>query len=127
MPAEVTLWVDYVSPYAFVAKASAYELERAWLAGRDQMPWPTHVQVDRDLWRRTWPPDRLEFPGGQHLVERAGQRGKVGEHPGGGEHYAVVAECAAHGSVGRHRGEEVAQAERPQQQDARLRCDSAGG
>ncbi len=28
MTAEVTLWVDYVSPYAFVAKAAAYELER---------------------------------------------------------------------------------------------------
>lgn len=28
MPAEVTLWSDYVSPYAFVAKAGAYELER---------------------------------------------------------------------------------------------------
>jgi len=24
MPAEVLLWVDYVSPYAFVAKAAAY-------------------------------------------------------------------------------------------------------
>jgi hypothetical protein len=28
MTAEVTLWIDYVSPYAFVAKAWAYELER---------------------------------------------------------------------------------------------------
>lgn len=28
MPADVTLWIDYVSPYAFVAKAWAYELER---------------------------------------------------------------------------------------------------
>ena len=28
MPAEVLLWIDYVSPYAFVAKAGAYELER---------------------------------------------------------------------------------------------------
>jgi 2-hydroxychromene-2-carboxylate isomerase len=28
MPAEVFLWSDYVSPYAFVAKAGAYELER---------------------------------------------------------------------------------------------------
>ena len=28
MPAEVVLWTDYVSPYAFVAKAGAYELER---------------------------------------------------------------------------------------------------
>ena len=28
MQAEVLLWVDYVSPYAFVAKAGAYELER---------------------------------------------------------------------------------------------------
>lgn len=28
MQAEVTLWTDYVSPYAFVAKAWAYELER---------------------------------------------------------------------------------------------------
>ena len=27
MPASVTLWSDYVSPYAFVAKAWAYELE----------------------------------------------------------------------------------------------------
>jgi len=27
MPAEVRLWIDYVSPYAFVAKASAYRLE----------------------------------------------------------------------------------------------------
>src|SRR5438876_7035239 len=25
---------------------AAYELERAWVAGRDQMPWPTQVQVD---------------------------------------------------------------------------------
>ena len=28
MPASVRLWVDYVSPYAFVAKAWAYDLER---------------------------------------------------------------------------------------------------
>ena len=28
MPTEVRLWIDYVSPYAFVAKAGAYELER---------------------------------------------------------------------------------------------------
>ena len=28
MTTEVLLWSDYVSPYAFVAKASAYELER---------------------------------------------------------------------------------------------------
>ena len=28
MPAEVVVWSDYVSPYAFVAKAWAYELER---------------------------------------------------------------------------------------------------
>src|SRR5260370_38900842 len=27
MPADVVLWVDYVSPYAFVAKAAAYKLE----------------------------------------------------------------------------------------------------
>lgn len=27
MPAEITLWIDYVSPYAFVAKAGAYALE----------------------------------------------------------------------------------------------------
>ncbi len=27
MPAEITLWIDYVSPYAFVAKAWAYRLE----------------------------------------------------------------------------------------------------
>jgi 2-hydroxychromene-2-carboxylate isomerase len=27
MPADVTLWIDYVSPYAFVAKAGAYRLE----------------------------------------------------------------------------------------------------
>jgi 2-hydroxychromene-2-carboxylate isomerase len=27
MPANLTLWVDYVSPYAFVAKAGAYQLE----------------------------------------------------------------------------------------------------
>jgi 2-hydroxychromene-2-carboxylate isomerase len=27
MPAEVRLWIDYVSPYAFVAKAWAYQLE----------------------------------------------------------------------------------------------------
>src|SRR5260370_33100333 len=28
MPAEVVVWIDYVSPYAFVAKAAAYELEK---------------------------------------------------------------------------------------------------
>jgi 2-hydroxychromene-2-carboxylate isomerase len=28
MSARVQLWIDYVSPYAFVAKAGAYELER---------------------------------------------------------------------------------------------------
>ena len=28
MTASVRLWVDYVSPYAFVAKAWAYELEQ---------------------------------------------------------------------------------------------------
>ena len=30
MTADVTLWSDYVSPYAFVAKAWAYELEREY-------------------------------------------------------------------------------------------------
>lgn len=28
MPASVVLWSDYISPYAFVAKAGAYDLER---------------------------------------------------------------------------------------------------
>src|SRR5437879_5619731 len=27
---------------------AAYELERAWVAGHDRIPWPTHVQVDRN-------------------------------------------------------------------------------
>ena len=30
MPASVTLWSDYVSPYAFVARAAAYELEAGY-------------------------------------------------------------------------------------------------
>jgi 2-hydroxychromene-2-carboxylate isomerase len=30
MPANVTFWIDYVSPYAFVAKAGAYDLEKEY-------------------------------------------------------------------------------------------------
>jgi hypothetical protein len=76
------------------------------------------VQVDRQVRRGTCPPDQGEFPRGQHLVDRPGERCEFGEHRRGGEHDAVAGKGAAHGPVGRHSGEEVTQAERPQQQDA---------
>ena len=60
MPAEVRLWVDYVSPYAFVAKASAYELERDYDIELSWRPYTLDVaafmgaveQRDPHHWRR---------------------------------------------------------------------------
>jgi 2-hydroxychromene-2-carboxylate isomerase len=43
MPAKVTVWIDYVSPYAYVAKAWAYELERDWDVSLDWRPYTLDI------------------------------------------------------------------------------------
>jgi 2-hydroxychromene-2-carboxylate isomerase len=60
MPAEITLWIDYVSPYAFVAKAGAYELERDYEVALQWRPYTLDVanimgkvdERDPHHWRR---------------------------------------------------------------------------
>ncbi len=60
MPAEVLLWIDYVSPYAFVAKAGAYELERDYDIDLQWRPYTLDVanfmgkvdERDPHHWRR---------------------------------------------------------------------------
>jgi 2-hydroxychromene-2-carboxylate isomerase len=60
MPAEVRLWIDYVSPYAFVAKAGAYELERDYDVALSWRPYTLDVanfmgkvdERDPHHWRR---------------------------------------------------------------------------
>src|SRR5947209_2753624 len=44
MSAEVRLWIDYVSPYAFVAKAGAYELERDYDIALSWRPYTLDVR-----------------------------------------------------------------------------------
>jgi 2-hydroxychromene-2-carboxylate isomerase len=51
MTADITLWIDYVSPYAFVAKAGAYQL-----------------QADYDI-TLTWRPYTLDIASFQQSVE----------------------------------------------------------
>jgi len=43
MTASVRLWVDYVSPYAFVAKAWAYDLERDYDLALDWRPYTLDI------------------------------------------------------------------------------------
>ena len=43
MPAKVLLWTDYVSPYAFVAKAGAYELERDYDIALEWRPYTLDI------------------------------------------------------------------------------------
>ena len=43
MPASVVLWTDYVSPYAFVAKAWAYDLERDFDLALDWRPYSLDI------------------------------------------------------------------------------------
>ena len=60
MPAKVVLWTDYVSPYAFVAKAWAYDLERDYDIALEWRPYTLDIAsfqgsvAERDLhhWRR---------------------------------------------------------------------------
>ena len=60
MPAEVLFWIDYVSPYAFVAKAWAYELEQDYDISLEWRPYTLDIAsfqqsvVERDPhhWRR---------------------------------------------------------------------------
>jgi 2-hydroxychromene-2-carboxylate isomerase len=60
MAAEVTIWIDYVSPYAFVAKASAYELEQDYDLALTWRPYTLDVasymgsvaERDPHHWRR---------------------------------------------------------------------------
>ena len=60
MTAIVTLWIDYVSPYAYVAKAWAHELERDWDVALEWRPYTLDIAAfqqsvaDRDPhhWRR---------------------------------------------------------------------------
>lgn len=59
-PATVTLWSDYVSPYAFVAKAWAYDLERDYDVTLDWRPYTLDIasfqgsvaERDPHHWRR---------------------------------------------------------------------------
>jgi 2-hydroxychromene-2-carboxylate isomerase len=58
--ASVTLWVDYVSPYAFVAKAWAYDLERDYDIALEWRPYTLDIasfqqsvaERDPHHWRR---------------------------------------------------------------------------
>jgi 2-hydroxychromene-2-carboxylate isomerase len=43
MPAKVTLWIDYVSPYAFVAKAGAYDFERDYDIALEWRPYTLDI------------------------------------------------------------------------------------
>ncbi len=43
MPAKVILWIDYVSPYAFVAKAGAYDLERDYEVALEWRPYTLDI------------------------------------------------------------------------------------
>ena len=43
MQASVTLWIDYVSPYAFVAKAGAYQLEADYDIALDWRPYTLDI------------------------------------------------------------------------------------
>ncbi len=60
MPAKVTLWTDYVSPYAFVGKAGAYELERDYDIALEWRPYTLDIASfqqsvearDSHHWRR---------------------------------------------------------------------------
>ncbi len=60
MPAKVILWIDYVSPYAFVAKAGAYGLERDYDIALDWRPYTLDIasfqqsvaERDPHHWRR---------------------------------------------------------------------------
>jgi 2-hydroxychromene-2-carboxylate isomerase len=60
MPAEVVLWTDYVSPYAFVAKAWAYDLENDYDLILDWRPYTLDIasfqgsvaERDPHHWRR---------------------------------------------------------------------------
>ncbi|CAN5675406.1 2-hydroxychromene-2-carboxylate isomerase [soil metagenome] len=60
MPANVRFWIDYVSPYAFVAKAWAYELERDYDVTLEWRPYTLDIasfqqsvaERDPHHWRR---------------------------------------------------------------------------
>jgi 2-hydroxychromene-2-carboxylate isomerase len=60
MSAEVIFWIDYVSPYAFVAKAGAYDLERDYEIAVDWRPYTLDIasfqqsvaERDPHHWRR---------------------------------------------------------------------------
>ena len=60
MRAEILLWIDYVSPYAFVAKAGAYALERDYDIDLEWRPYTLDVasfmgkvdERDPHHWRR---------------------------------------------------------------------------
>lgn len=43
MPAKVILWTDYVSPYAFVAKTGAYDLERDYDIALEWRPYTLDI------------------------------------------------------------------------------------
>ncbi len=43
MRAEITLWIDYVSPYAYVARAWAYELEKDYDIGLAWKPYTLDI------------------------------------------------------------------------------------
>ncbi len=77
------------------------------------------VQVDGDVGRRACPPYGLQFAGGQQVVNRMGQRDQRCQDPRCREHEPMGGKGPAHGAVGRHPGQEVAEAEGAQEKDAR--------
>ncbi|MFY9934860.1 MAG: hypothetical protein WAK82_43350 [Streptosporangiaceae bacterium] len=77
------------------------------------------VQVDSQIRGFPGPGHGLQLAGGQQLVDRPGQRHQRRERRRGGEHDPVAGKGAADRPVGGHPGQEVAQAEGSQQQDAR--------
>jgi 2-hydroxychromene-2-carboxylate isomerase len=76
MSAEVMLWSDYVSPYAFVAKAGAYELERDYDIDLQWRPYTLDVanfmgkvdQRDPHHWRRV----RYSYMDARRFANRQG-------------------------------------------------------
>jgi hypothetical protein len=76
------------------------------------------VQVDGDVRRWARPRDGLQFARGQEFVERGGQRYQRRHGARCREHDPVCGESPADGAAGRHTGQEVAEAESAEDQNA---------
>ncbi len=76
MTAEITLWSDYVSPYAFVAKAWAYQLEADYDVALSWRPYTLDIasymgsveQRDPHHWRRV----RYSYMDARRLANKQG-------------------------------------------------------